>query len=72
MQCKPYTLQMIQTDKYYHRPVVCKNLSSLDGRIQLDTHTGIDFDAFGYIAGTYMKPVSFVSNNAAVYQDIIV
>lgn len=72
MPNKPYTLQMIQTDKYYHRPVVCKNLSSLDGRIQLDTHTGIDLDALGYISGTFMKPVSFVSNNAAIYEDVFV
>ena len=72
MSSKPYTLQMIQTDKYYHRPVVCRNLSSLDGNIQLDTHGGIDFDAFGYITGTFMKPVSFVSNNAAIYQDVFV
>jgi len=63
---------MIQTDKYYHNPVVCKTISCLDNHIQLDTvvtagDKGLVFDSLGYVSGTFMKPVSYVSNNAAVY-----
>jgi len=61
---------MIQTDKYYHNPVVYEVISSLDNRIQLDTVTGnhgLVYDSLGYVSGIFMKPVSFVSNNAAVY-----
>ena len=63
---------MIQTDKYYHQPVVCKNVSCLDAFIQLDTcklagDNGLQYDVLGCVSGTFMKPVSYVSNNAAVY-----
>ena len=63
---------MIQTDKHYHNPVVYKVISSLDNHIQLDTvihagDLGLVYDSLGYVSGTFMKPVSFVSNDAAVY-----
>ena len=64
---------MTQTDKYYSCPVVCKPISCVNECIQLDTsawhRSDRDrlIDSRGYIRGTYMKVVSFVSNNAAVY-----
>ena len=65
---------MIQTDKYYNQPIVCKAISCLDTHIQLDSvvtagDQGLQFDSLGYISGTFMKPVSYVSNNAAIYPD---
>ena len=63
---------MIQTDRYYNCPVVCKPISCVRDYIQLDTPTWTSderyrvIDSRGYIRGTYMKVVSFVSNNAAI------
>ena len=55
---------LIQTDKYYAKPVVFKITTCLkDNLIQLDTH-GLIIDT---LRNTYMKPVSYVSNNAANY-----
>jgi len=64
---------MIQTDKYYSCPVVCKPISCKNEYIQLDASAWMSdernsvIDSQGYIRGTYMKVVSFVSNNAPVY-----
>ena len=64
---------MIQTDKYYSCPVVCKPISCMNEHIQLDAcaqlmdERDMVIDRQGYLRGTYMKVVSFVSNNAAVY-----
>ena len=63
---------MIQTDKYYSCPVVCKPISSVREYIQLDSCAWSSderyrvIDSQGYLRGTFMKVVSFVSNNAAV------
>ena len=60
---------MIHTDVYYDRPVVYKLTTSLrDKYITLDSW----FDPFNYeqtnkdVPNTYLRPVSFVSNDAAV------
>ena len=64
---------MIQTDKYYSCPVVCKPISCMNEYIQLDASAWMSdernsvIDSQGYIRGTYMKVVSFVSNNAPAY-----
>ena len=64
---------MIQTDKYYSCPVVCKPISCMNEYIQLDASAwmrderDIVLDSQGFIRGTYMKVVSFVSNNAPAY-----
>ena len=63
---------MIQTDKYYSCPVVCKPISATPEYIQLDVSAWARderyrvIDSQGYLRGTYLKVVSFVSNNAAV------
>ena len=63
---------MIHTDVYYGRPVVYKLTTNLrDKYITLDSW----MDPFNYkntgrtIPNTYLRPVSFVSNDAAVYPD---
>ena len=63
---------MIHTDVYYGRPVVYKLTTSLrDKYITLDSW----MDPLNYkqtnrdVANTYLRPVSFVSNDAAVYPD---
>ena len=64
---------MIQTDTYYACPIVCKPISMHNKAIQLDASAQLMderhmvIDKQGYLRGTYMKVVSFVSNNAAVY-----
>jgi hypothetical protein len=59
---------MIHTDKYYANPTVHKIITcGRDKYITLDTTINAKYDAQGFLPGTYMKPVSFVSNNAAVY-----
>ena len=64
---------MIQTDKYYSCPVVCKPISMRNDTIQLDAcaqlmdERQMVIDRQGYLRGTYLKVISFVSNNAAVY-----
>ena len=62
---------MIQTDKYYSCPVVCKPISCIRDTVQLDMSAWFSderyrvIDSQGFIRGTYMKVVSYVSNNAA-------
>ena len=63
---------MIHTDVYYGRPVVYKLTTSLrDKYITLDSW----MDPINYkqtnrdVANTYLRPVSFVSNDAAAYLD---
>ena len=63
---------MIHTDVYYGRPVVYKLTTSLrDKYITLDSW----MDPINYkqtnkdVVNTYLRPVSFVSNDAAVYPD---
>ena len=63
---------MIHTDVYYGRPVVYKLTTSLrDKYITLDSWT----EPTNYkqtsntVVNTYLLPVSFVSNDAAVYPD---
>ena len=59
---------MIHTDKYYANPVVYRLITcNADRYIQLDTVVDAQYDSSGFLKGTYMRPVSFVSNNAAVY-----
>jgi hypothetical protein len=65
---------MIQTDLHYCRPVVYKMVTSCrDKLIQLDTWVsahGRTKESAEYVLGnTHLKPVSFVSNDAAVYPD---
>jgi len=68
-----YLLIMIHTDVYYGRPIVYKLTTSLrDKYITLDSW----MDPVNYkqtnrdVPNTYLRPVSFVSNDAAVYPDI--
>ena len=65
-------LIMIHTDVYYGRPVVYKLTTSLrDKYITLDSW----MEPINYkqtikdVANTYLRPVSFVSNDAAAYLD---
>lgn len=60
---------MIQTDVFYAQPIVCKLITGhRDRYIQLDQASNMELDRVGYIAGTYLKPVSYVSDKAASYQ----
>ena len=60
---------MIETDVFYARPIVCRMITGHRDRfIQLDQASNMHIDRSGYIEGTYLKPVSYVSNNAASYQ----
>ena len=66
---------MIHTDKYYVRPTVYKMTTSLNDKL-------IQLDGWAYLVNhkqitneetlgtTYLKPVSYVSNDAAVYEDL--
>lgn len=65
---------MIHTDVYYGRPIVYKLTTSLrDKYITLDSW----MDPINYkqtnrdVPNTYLRPVSFVSDKAAVYPDLI-
>jgi hypothetical protein len=65
---------MIQTDLYYLRPVVYKMVTSRrDKLIQLDTWVsalGSTKESAEHTLGnSHLMPVSFVSNDAAVYYD---
>ena len=63
---------MIHTDKYYSQPTVFKLTTCLsDKYIQLDTHGNISKmqSSTGKIGNTFMRAVSYVSNDAAVYDD---
>ena len=66
---------MIQTDLYYLRPVVYKMVTSRrDKLIQLDTWVsslGRNRESAEHTLGnSHLKPLSFVSNDAAVYPDV--
>ena len=55
---------MIQTDEHYGQPVVFKMTTcNRDKLIQLDTYGTIK----DVLRNTYLKPVSYVSNNAGCY-----
>ena len=61
---------MIHTDKYYSQPTVFKVTSCLpDRHITLDTHGDVSKmqSITGKIGNTYMRAVSYVSNDAAAY-----
>jgi hypothetical protein len=61
---------MIHTDKYYAQPTVFKVTTCLkDKHITLDTHGDVSQmnSITGKIGNTFMRAVSYVSNNAAVY-----
>ena len=61
---------MIHTDKYYSQPTVFKVTSCLpDRHITLDTHGNVSKmqSITGKIGNTYMRVVSYVSNDAAAY-----
>ena len=61
---------MIHTDKYYSQPAVFKLTTCLEDKlIQLDTHGNVSEmqSITGKIGKTFMKPVSYVSNDAANY-----
>jgi hypothetical protein len=64
---------MIHTDTRYAQPTVFKLTTSLpDKYIQLDTHGNISKmqSITGKIGNTYMRVVSYVSNDAAAYEEI--
>lgn len=64
---------MIHTDKYYSQPTVFKLTTCLEDKyIQLDTHGDVSEmeSCTGKIGNTFMRAVSYVSNNAAVYPEI--
>ena len=64
---------MIHTDKYYAQPTVYKLTTSLDDKfLQLDTHGDVSKmnSITGKLGNTFMRPVSYVSNNAATYMEI--
>ena len=61
---------MIHTDKYYAQPTVFKLTTCLkDKYVQLDTHGDVSQmnSHTGKVGNTFMRAVSYVSNNAAVY-----
>ena len=61
---------MIHTDKYYSQPTVFKVTSCLpDRHITLDTHGNVSKmqSITGKVGNTFMRIVSYVSNDAAVY-----
>ena len=63
---------MIHTDKFYTQPTVFKLTTCLkDKHITLDTHGDVSKmqSTTGKIGHTFMRAVSYVSNNAAVYPD---
>jgi len=64
---------MIHTDTKYAQPTVFKLITSLpDKYIQLDTHGDVSKmqSITGKIGNTYMRAVSYVSNDAAAYEEI--
>ena len=64
---------MIHTDKFYSQPTVFKLTTCLEDKyIQLDTHGNISEmkSITGKIGNTFMRPVSYVSDNAAAYMEI--
>ena len=64
---------MIHTDTRYSQPTVFKLTTSLpDKYIQLDTHGNVSKmqSITGKIGNTFMRAVSYVSNDAAAYEEI--
>jgi len=64
---------MIQTDTRYAQPTVFKVITTLEDKyIQLDTHGDVSEmnSASGKVGNTFMRVVSYVSNDAAVYETI--
>ena len=64
---------MIHTDTQYAQPTVFKLTTNLrDKHITIDTHGRVSkmMSITGRLGNTYMKVVSYVSNNAAIYEDI--
>ena len=64
---------MIHTDTCYSQPTVFKlTTHSADKYIQLDTHGDVSQmnSPTGKVGNTYMRAVSYVSNDAAVYETI--
>ena len=61
---------MIHTDKYYAQPTVFKVTTCFkDKYITLDTHGDVSqlLSHTGKVRNTFMRAVSYVSNNAPVY-----
>ena len=61
---------MIHTDKYYAQPTVFKLTTCLkDKYVQLDTHGDVSQmnSRTGKVGNTFMRAVSYVSNDAAAY-----
>ena len=66
-------LIMIHTDTCYSQPTVFKLTTHLsDKYIQLDTHGDVSMmnSRTGKVGNTFMRAVSYVSNDAAVYETI--
>ena len=66
---------MIHTDKYYVRPMVYKMTTNFEDKlIQLDSWvTPVNYKQLtteDSLPNTYLKPVSYVSNDAGVYPDL--
>ena len=64
---------MIHTDTRYSQPTVFKLTTCLEDKyIQLDTHGNVsEMESItGKIGNTFMRVVSYVSNDAAVYEEI--
>ena len=64
---------MIHTDTQYSQPTVFKLTTNLhDKLIQLDTHGNVSKmqSITGKIGNTFMRAVSYVSNDAAVFEDV--
>jgi len=64
---------MIHTDTRYAQPTVFKITTTLEDKyIQLDTHGDVSemLSATGKVGKTFMRVVSYVSNDAGVYETI--
>ena len=64
---------MIHTDTRYRQPTVFKLTTSLEDKyIQLDTHGDVSKmqSITGKIGNTFMRVVSYVSNDAAAYLEV--
>jgi len=64
---------MIHTDTRYSQPTVFKLTTCLEDKyIQLDTHGDVSKmqSITGKIGNTFMRVVSYVSNDAAAYPEV--
>ena len=66
---------MLHTDKFYVRPTVYKLTTNLEDKlIQLDGWSHLihhkQITSEETLGATYLKPVSYVSNDAGVYPDL--